>query len=32
MTSITVHEPKSCDMRKIKQVTSALVSVNFSKL
>jgi len=34
MTSITVHEPQNCDMRKIKQMTSALphVWINVSKL
>jgi len=34
MTSITVHEPQSCNMRKMKQMTSVLplVTINLSKL
>jgi len=34
MTSITVHEPQSRDMRKIKQMTSvpSFVTINLTKL
>jgi len=28
MTFITVHEPQSCDMRKVNQITSALPRIN----